>query len=970
MAETSLRSYSKDVESLIELDRLDEAIAHCRHVLQVYPKYIDFYRLLGKAYLEAKRYGDASDIFQRVLSAEPRDYVAHVAMSVIREDEGNLDSALWHMERAFETNPANQVIQQELKRLFGIRDSIEPMKIRLTRGALAHMYANGDLYPQAIAELNAALEEDPNRPDLQVLLAEMYWRTNDPQKAAELCSKILTDLPHCLTANRVMAAVMQSDGKSDNGAVYLRRLAALDPYTAFIESAMDDVARVEDESITIEKLEYIPGEDISDFLHKKPDWTSSLREELAADEEPEEDSASWQDIVSTSATAPSDETEQRQTDPFTQDVPQDDASIPEWMRDVGWNEAEGEIQEERLSFSDEELASLEHGMLEEDEIKPAEIPEWLQDMAPPETDMGEASAQDGDPLLGSGTLPGWLKGVTEELRSSSLDFLRPQFEEEETDAPVEEPEPEEVILDSEIPEGEGQVIPSWLDGPEPGASETIIGWLGERTTQEEAADSEVSESETPASDMLPQKQADISWLDGIAEAAALEKQEEDTKGLDRLREISTEAEPSMEEDESTFIPEEPPTWLREISEEFDEETLIQRLPQEADFDLETVDEEEESLPTSESPSWVQSLASETLETEAPPDSQDMVGWQPEFDPSKITRPLGPLPDDSESPEDGIEDLLPETEAPPDLTDLVGWQQEFDPSKVTRPLELPPEDEEALEPEIPDQESIDRLRHLAEVISETTPPEDHLDDFPDTPAWLHEMSVDVPSMEVDEDDETITQKLFKEVERLTKPTEILSEEEMGPEGIALEDEILEPVSVESPGEAAIPGELEPIDASVDAEPTFVEAPEEAEIPGELEPIGAPVDAEPILAEAPEEVEIPGEVEPVEMEAVSETEHPTTPPKPAPSPKLTEKDAASLLQSAWSAARAGDIQTAAQVYGMLVKGRYLMPKVIESLQKALELHPDASSFWKVLGDAHMKADRLSEAMKAYQRGLKRV
>ena len=78
MGDITLRSYAKGIEVLIELERLDEAIAHCRHILQIYPKHVDSYRLLGKAYLEAKRFGEASDIFQRVLSAEPTDYLAHV----------------------------------------------------------------------------------------------------------------------------------------------------------------------------------------------------------------------------------------------------------------------------------------------------------------------------------------------------------------------------------------------------------------------------------------------------------------------------------------------------------------------------------------------------------------------------------------------------------------------------------------------------------------------------------------------------------------------------------------------------------------------------------------------------------------------------------------------------------------------------------------------------------------------------
>ncbi len=131
MADIPMRSYLHEIEKHIESGRTDQAIAHCRHILQSYPKYVDAYRLLGKTYLESQRYGDAGDIFQRVLSSVPDDFVSHVGMSIIREDEGNLDEAIWHMERGFEVQPSNNAIQEELRRLYGKRDHVEPPKIRL-----------------------------------------------------------------------------------------------------------------------------------------------------------------------------------------------------------------------------------------------------------------------------------------------------------------------------------------------------------------------------------------------------------------------------------------------------------------------------------------------------------------------------------------------------------------------------------------------------------------------------------------------------------------------------------------------------------------------------------------------------------------------------------------------------------------------------------------------------------------------
>jgi len=137
MAKVSLRAYNREIESMIDSGHLDEAIANCRHILKIFPKHLETYRLLGKAYLEYKRYPEAVDIFMRVLAAAPSDFVAHVGMSIISDEQNRLDDAIWHMERAFETNPANPAIQQEMKRLIGKRDGLEPHKVRLTRGALA-----------------------------------------------------------------------------------------------------------------------------------------------------------------------------------------------------------------------------------------------------------------------------------------------------------------------------------------------------------------------------------------------------------------------------------------------------------------------------------------------------------------------------------------------------------------------------------------------------------------------------------------------------------------------------------------------------------------------------------------------------------------------------------------------------------------------------------------------------------------
>ena len=228
MAKIPLRLYTREIENLINQGQTEEAIAHCRHILQTYPKYIEAYRLMGNAFLESQQFGEANDLFQRVLSVFPDDFIAHAGISIIREDEGNLEAATWHMERAFEAQPSNSAVQAELKRLYGRRDGIAPPKVRLTRGALVRMYAKGDLYHQAIAEIKAALKEDPNRLDLLTILARMYYSAGQKVDAAEICSNLLNKYPNCFEANKLLADILPETSRADDAEVYKERVIAIE----------------------------------------------------------------------------------------------------------------------------------------------------------------------------------------------------------------------------------------------------------------------------------------------------------------------------------------------------------------------------------------------------------------------------------------------------------------------------------------------------------------------------------------------------------------------------------------------------------------------------------------------------------------------------------------------------------------------------------------------------------------------
>jgi tetratricopeptide (TPR) repeat protein len=292
MAKIPLRTYIKDIDGLIDQGLTDEAIAHCKSILQLFPKYLEVYGTLGKAYLESQRYSEASDILERILSANPDDFVSQVGLSIIREDENNLDAAIFHMERAYEIQSSNTAIQEELKRLYGRRDGITPHKIRISRGALVRMYLRGELYPQTIAEARVALQDDPNRPDIEIALAKAYAALGKDAEASEICQRLIAKLPYCLDANQIMASITENNRSSDVNP-YRQKLNELDPYMEFCPSSSTNSKTVSDDSIMVDHLEWQP----SMGLGQQPDWANMVG---LAVESTESETTDWLNAVPSS----------------------------------------------------------------------------------------------------------------------------------------------------------------------------------------------------------------------------------------------------------------------------------------------------------------------------------------------------------------------------------------------------------------------------------------------------------------------------------------------------------------------------------------------------------------------------------------------------------------------------------------------------------------------------------------------
>ena len=354
MARIPLRAYDREIGLLIENGKFDEAILHCRQILQTFPQHVETLRLLGKAHLESKRYDEALEILERVQRIVPGDFVASVGLSIIADERGQQDASIRHMQRAFESQPSNPVVQGELQRLYARRDGVRPPKIRMTRGALAHMYVQGELYSQAISEIRAVLGQEKGRSDLRVLLAHAYLRSGQRTEAVSTCQDLLREFPDCLDAHRILAELLPSGAGEGGREPHRRRVIEFDPYAASCKGSLFAADQVAETAVQLERLaDTGKPRQATPAPPAAPDLNAPGRRAAAVNSTP-----------STALGEPK---------PL-EELTGPPAAMPDAMTTAGWGTPRAGFDERQLNSS--ELVEPPP------ELTPAELPDWLKEQLP------------------------------------------------------------------------------------------------------------------------------------------------------------------------------------------------------------------------------------------------------------------------------------------------------------------------------------------------------------------------------------------------------------------------------------------------------------------------------------------------------------------------------------------------------------------------------------------------------------
>ena len=962
MVEISLQAYCEQIEDIIEQGKYAEAVAHGRHILKQYPKHVTSYQLLGKAMLDSGRSEDAADMFHRVLSANPEDLVAWVGMSELHAQQGELDAAAWYLERAYELAADNEILEEELRRLYGQRDRVEPERIQLTRGALARLYLKGDLLSRAVDEFRDLLTEQPERADLRVALAEALWRNEQRLEASEVCQKLLDDLPYCLKANLLLGEIWTSSGREE-GQTYLQRAEALDPENRTAQAIFGTASPLQPREVRItqmeppstaeerpdwmdrveipagEKVPSVTGEtalaDITSALEAQieiPAWLESVAAEepyieempatapptLAPEPPPEQ-------LLEGVTPTPAEEAAEWAADleeQFPEEEPEavvaEEAAFPEWLSGLDLEPSEIEEMAQQVIEPEAEPISMPEPSVEEEEI-----PDWL-------SQLGVEPATEEEMLIAA---------PAEELPVDWLAGIRDQFTEE-----AEMPPEAVAAVEEAAPAAEEELAPGWLEGEGLPSGDDALAWLEQLAAGKEEelraqADAEaaarmaeimgrpaptVAEEAPPAAEAPPEQAIVPPVEEGALAPAEIPDwmrelaPPEEALAMPTVEDILT---PELLESEELTSPGEALAWLEELAQaEGNELDAKDRAKAEARLAAIMGPSIEVGAPITEA--VLEEAITAPEEAVAP--AVEIPEWMQELAPPEVTVPEAAPPTVEAGPEAAEEAAIPPVE------EAFGWisfgQPEVAPTAVA-----------AVEPPLPMEEP---LPTVEEELAPDWLEGEGMPSGDDALAWLERLAAGKEEELRAQADAEAEARMAEIMGRRPAPAEA-PEVEAAPE-VAIAPPAEEPVVVAE--EAVAP----PIE-----EPVVVV--EEAVAPPIEEPVVVAEEEIPPTVEAPPEVPaiepaIPAE--PFAAERAYLKEHP--------------RDYQAWLELARALWQDDERQQAMEAYTRLIRAGKLLENVIPDLEGYVQQWPDVS-IRRVLGDAYMKDGRLDDALDVYRRAL---
>jgi tetratricopeptide (TPR) repeat protein len=248
----SLQEAYDQARRWIESDDPERAIGLAQYILDHYPENLEAYRILGEAYLADRQLDQAQEAFERVLRSDPENVPAHVGLGITYERQGRLDRAIPAFEKAWEIKPEMAELRSQLLRLYADAWGSEHAQLRLRGGGLARLYAKGHMLPQAISEFRKVIDDQPDRYDAKVALAEALWRNGQEEEATDLIHALLKDRSELLKPNLLLGYMELASGNA-SGQQYWNAAYDMDPYQTVAQALFDTLPDSDKEEPSLEE---------------------------------------------------------------------------------------------------------------------------------------------------------------------------------------------------------------------------------------------------------------------------------------------------------------------------------------------------------------------------------------------------------------------------------------------------------------------------------------------------------------------------------------------------------------------------------------------------------------------------------------------------------------------------------------------------------------------------------------------
>ena len=198
-------NYLKKIDKMTDNGNLDQAAFHCLYLLRQFPKMLRLYERLGRTFLEMDNYSSALNIYLRLCSAQPDNFLNHISLAYTYVECGRTENAIMHCETVNCLQPDNESIKKDLNAWMNAHSvsfsSDDRLLGEFSEGIRA--YHKKDYEIACKHFLSAGKKPAPNLPLL--FLGLSYFEKGDVQKGVWLLESVLRREPYNQTALRTLA---------------------------------------------------------------------------------------------------------------------------------------------------------------------------------------------------------------------------------------------------------------------------------------------------------------------------------------------------------------------------------------------------------------------------------------------------------------------------------------------------------------------------------------------------------------------------------------------------------------------------------------------------------------------------------------------------------------------------------------------------------------------------------------------